>query len=66
MKLDGHFDNPNPVVYATEEHDIDGEIEEGLSVGAIFSVIRDISDPEFPYTLEQVTHFSGLFRRVRV
>jgi len=51
------FDNPNPVIYATEEHDVDDRIGGDLSVGAVFSAIRDIRDPEFPYTLEQVSHF---------
>ncbi len=45
-------DNPSPLIYETGERDSNDE--GGLTAGGIFNLIRDISDPEFPYTLEQV------------
>jgi hypothetical protein len=57
-------DNPNPVVHAVQTDrkskprpvvdDEDEEAREPFCAGELFDLIRDIIDPEHPYTLEQL------------
>lgn len=56
------LDNVAPTVYANlkprererSEHDYDESVTDPVDAREVFDYIRDINDPEHPYTLEQL------------
>uniref|UniRef100_A0A1I7WGD5 FLYWCH-type domain-containing protein n=1 Tax=Heterorhabditis bacteriophora TaxID=37862 RepID=A0A1I7WGD5_HETBA len=55
------FENATPVLYSikprerpSSDKDMDESVEDPIDTWEIFDLIRDINDPEHPYTLEQL------------
>lgn len=55
------LDNAAPIVYGVKarkyeltERDFDESIEDPIDAQEVFDYIRDINDPEHPYSLEQL------------
>lgn len=55
------LENAAPVIYGVKARknelttkDLDESVEDPIDSGEIFDYIRDINDPEHPYTLEQL------------
>lgn len=53
--------NPNPIVYERKKSSrleneviLDEDVREDIDSGEIFEYLKDIKDPEHPYSLEQL------------
>lgn len=53
--------NPNPIVYERRKSSrleneviLDEDVREDIDSGEIFEYLKDIKDPEHPYSLEQL------------